>query len=134
MITDMKHDELEKSLRTLMDKDKRASFSIKYSEDPKTGLWIEANKNGILVFCSYLLKSINPEHLVKDSYYQIPDAFNDDAEISIDYIQIEEGNKSTEPKRNMLTQIGCSMIFVVGVLIFIAGLVSAFQWLTKILE
>jgi len=131
----MKQDELEGNLQNLIDKGKLASFNIKKGEnDPESGLWIEANRNGILVFCGFLLRSINREHLAKESVYQIPDGFNDDADIGIDYIRIEEGNKNPKHKGDMLTQIGCGIAVVACVLIFIAGLVSTFQWLTKLIE
>jgi hypothetical protein len=131
----MKKDELENMLHQLRDHEKQAYFCIKKSEEePEGGLWIEANRNGAIVFCGFLLKSIDRKHLEKQSVYEIPDAFNDDSDIGIHYIRIEEGNKNPELKGDMLTQVGCGIVIVACALIFIAGLVSTFQWITKLIE
>lgn len=126
----MKKGELENMLHQLKDKEKLAHFCLKKSEEaPEGGLWIEANRNGVLVFCGFLLKSIDSAHLEKHSVYEIPDGFNDDSDIGIHYISIEEGNKNPEPKQEILATIGCGIVLIAGAVIFIAGLVSIFQWI-----
>lgn len=126
----MKQDELKNQLRSLMD-DKQSYFNLrKCQEEHEAGLYIEANRNGILAFCSLLLSSIE-----KEKFYQIPDEFNEGSDISIDYVQIEEGNKNfdNDGKENIVQQIGCFAASIALALIFIAGLITTFNWLTKLL-
>ncbi|NBW34342.1 MAG: hypothetical protein EBR30_04855 [Cytophagia bacterium] len=92
-------------------------------------MWIEANRNGVLVFCGFLLKSIDRTHLEKQSVYEIPDNFNDDSDIGIHYLRIVEGNKEPRPKSDILPMIGCGIILITGSVIFITGLVSIFKWI-----
>ncbi|HEY3405139.1 MAG TPA: hypothetical protein VGK59_17250 [Ohtaekwangia sp.] len=122
------------TLQQLKDQHTQVFFSVdKGSDERDATVFIEANRNGILAFCDFLLRSIEKSHLEKDAIYRIPDEFKDDSKVCIAYIRIAEGNQNPKPvNESKLTQLCCAAVMISGVVIFLIGIISTIQFLAKL--
>jgi hypothetical protein len=129
----MTQNEIQNSLRGLHD-EKQAYFAIKKINDGEDDIYIDANRNGILVFCNFLLESINKEHLEKENWYDIPDPFWDESDIVLS-VKIQEGNKNRqEVKESFFSQAGCFLAIAVSAIVVLVGIVTSFIWLVEIFD
>lgn len=122
------------NLQQLRSSETRAYISLKASGDTENSdISIHANRNGILVLCDQMLRSIDSSHLEKDAIYQLPDQLFDESDVWITDILIEEGNKNPElVKESIFSQAGCVLIGICFAGIFLTGLITAFSWLANI--
>jgi hypothetical protein len=129
----MTQKEIQNGLGGLHD-EKQAYFAIKKCDDAGDEVYIDANRNGILVFCNFLLESIDEEHLEKENTYDIPDPFWDESDIVLS-VSIHEGNKiRQEVKESFFSRAGCFLAAAVSAIVVLVGIVTSFMWLVKIFD
>lgn len=128
----MTQHEIQDALKTLRD-EQHTYFAIKQVTQGKD-YYIEANRNGILAYCNFLLNPIDRKNLEKSSTYEIPDSFRDNSDIYLS-IKILEGNEHQPPvKESILTQAGCFFAIVMVTIVLIVGIVTSISWLAQLFD
>ncbi len=128
----MTQEEIQNALKTLRD-EQHSYFAIKkiaQSED----LYIEANRNGILGYCNYLLESIDRKHLEKNNTYDIPDSFWDDSDVWLSIKILEGKQNQAQAKESIMARAGCFLAIAVCAVVLIVGTVTSISWLAKLFD
>lgn len=129
----MKTQELRDQLNALKVPGSKGYFAMKQYGGGPDESFIEANKNGIIGFAEFLLKSIDESNNL-DSYSIPIEFYDDESEVIIDHIKITENNTKVRDDEDapLLTKIGCAVACLAVIAVFISGCISIISWISDL--